>query len=266
MPSLTFGNAQVGRRPQGLTLCVVEFAGLSDIGRHRSNNQDRWAADADQSLFIVADGVAGSTDGELAAHLVSELLPTYVTRHLKPETDADADALEPEALGRAIQDFCDDFRAYASTDPRAAGATSTVVAVVVSGSRALVGHLGDSRAYLFRDGELQCLTHDHNLVQDLIAAGKVDAADADRHPARNTLTRHVAMRPRALPDTSAVALHPGDRILLCSDGLYGVVDKPTMERILVAHPVPAEACEALVEGANDAGGPDNVTVVVIDVG
>ncbi|MCV6976400.1 PP2C family protein-serine/threonine phosphatase [Mycobacterium bourgelatii] len=243
----------------------MEFAGVTDIGRHRRNNQDRWAADADQSLFIVADGVAGSTDGELAAALVTELLPTYVARHLKPDVEGEVVEIEPEALGRAIEDFCADFRGYASTDPRAAGATSTVVAAVVTGSRLLVAHLGDSRAYLLRDQELQCLTRDHNLLRELIDAGKVDVADADRHPARNTLTRHVAMLPRALPDSSAVGLEPGDRILLCSDGLYSVVDKPSLERILASHPVPEDACTALVAAANEAGGPDNITAIVINV-
>lgn len=241
----------------------MKFAGHSDIGRHRPNNQDRWAADVAQSLFIVADGVAGSTDGELAAHLITELLPTYAARYLK--TGEPADAAEPEHLGRAVEDYCDDFHAYAESDPRAAGATSTVVAVVIAGSRALITHLGDSRAYLYRSDELLRLTRDHNLLQDLIDAHQVDVADADRHPARNTLTRHVAMRPRALPDSAAVGIQPGDRMLLCSDGLYGVVGNAELEAILASHPSPEDACTALVEAANRAGGPDNITAVVIDI-
>ena len=242
---------------------LVQYAGLSDTGRQRSSNQDRWGADAEQSLFIVADGVAGSTDGALAAQLVIELLPTYVARHLTPDELDDSAA--PESLGRAVAEFSDDFRVYGNTDSRVAGAASTVVAVVVAGSRALVAHLGDSRAYLYRARRLQRLTRDHTLIQDLIDAHEVAVEDADKHPARATVTRHVAMYPQALPDTVAVDLQAGDRILLSSDGLHGVVDEPSLVQILDSHPVPDDACAALIEAANRAGGPDNITAVVIDI-
>jgi len=239
----------------------LEFAGRSDIGRVRTNNQDRWGADRDQSLFMVADGVACSTDGALAAQLVVELLPTYVARHLKDGDDASA----PESLGRAVEEFCDDFRAYADTDPRVAGANSTLVAVLVSGLRALVVHLGDSRAYLRREQQLQQLTHDHSVIQELLDAHEVAPEDADQHPGRNIITRHVAMYPRALAETSEVELRPGDRILLCSDGLHGVVDEAALAQILDSHPAPDDACTALIEAANQAGGPDNITAVVIAI-
>lgn len=240
---------------------VVHFAGLSDVGRLRAANQDRWGADPEQSLFMIADGVAMSNDGAVAAALVVELLPTYVARHLK----ADDESPEPEALGRALVDYCDDFRAFAATDPRVAGSNTTVVAVVVAGSRALVSHLGDSRAYLIRETEWQQLTRDHSLIQELIDAHHVSVEDAETHPARNTVTRHVAMQPRAVPDSAAVDLRPGDRILLSTDGLHGVVDEATLTEILGSHPDPEKACAALIEAANKAGGPDNITAVVIDI-
>lgn len=240
----------------------LQFAGLSDIGCLRTNNQDCWGADTEQSLFIVADGVACSTDGALAARLVVELLPTYVARHLAAGDDA---STASESLGRAVTEFCADFRAYANADPRVAGANSTLVAVVVSGSRALVAHLGDSRAYLHRNQELERLTRDHSLVQELIDAGELTVEDAKEHPGRNIITRHIAMRPRALPDTAAVQLLPGDRILLCSDGLHGVVDESSMAQLLDSHHDPEDACAALIDAAKDAGGPDNITAVVIDI-
>lgn len=238
---------------------LVRFAGLSDVGRLRANNQDCWGADSDQSLFMVADGVACSTDGALAAHLIVELLPTYVARHLKA-----GDADTPESLAGAITDYCNDFRVFAATDPRAAGANTTVVAVVVAGSRALLAHLGDSRAYLFRDDRVKQLTRDHSVIQDLIDAGKVSPEEAEHHPARATLTRHVAMLPRPLPDSAAVDLLPGDRILLTSDGLHGVLDDPLLAEILTSHPEPADACTAMIDAANEAGGPDNITAVIVD--
>jgi PPM family protein phosphatase len=253
-------------RPPEVT-AGVEFAGLSDIGRLRTNNQDRWGAqvdeEAEQSLFMVADGVACSTDGALAAGLVVELLPTYVARHLAT-VDGD-DAAAADAVGQAVAEFCDDFRAYADSDARVAGTNSTVVAVVVSGSRALVVHMGDSRAYLRREQQLQQLTRDHSVIQELIDANEVDPADAGEHPSRNVITRHVAMYPQALPETSVVELRPGDRILLSSDGLHGVVDEAALAQILDAHPDPDKACAALIDAANQAGGPDNITAVVIAI-
>ena len=242
---------------------TLKFAGLSDIGRQRDTNQDRWGADPEQSLFMVADGVACSTNGALAAALVVELLPTYVSRHLQPD-DLDGEAAA-DSLGRAVVEYCDDFRAFAATDDRAAGANTTVVAVVVTGMRALVAHLGDSRAYLFRAHRLRQLTLDHSAIQDLIDSGEVSIEDAERHPARAILTRHVAMVPRALPGAAAVDLLPGDRLLLSSDGLHGVVDDTALEQILGSVPESADACEALIQAALTAGGPDNVTAVVIDV-
>jgi serine/threonine protein phosphatase PrpC len=246
---------------------LLQFAGLTDVGLLRANNQDRWGADEDQALFMVADGVACSTDGALAAALVVELLPTYVARHLKPDDNADeaGAAVRAGLLGRAVIEYCNDFRAYTNTDERAAGANTTVVAAVVSGSHALLAHLGDSRAYLYRDQTLQQLTRDHSVIQDLIDANEVTLEEAERHPARATLTRHVAMYPRALPDATAVDLLPGDRILLSSDGLHGVVDDASLARTLDSHPEATDACAALIEAALQAGGPDNITALVIDI-
>ena len=209
---------------------------------------------------MLADGVACSTDGALAAHLVVELLPSYLSRQVESGDDATA-----ESLGNAITNYCNDFRVFAATEARVAGANTTIVAVVIAGSRALVGHLGDSRAYLFRDRQVEQLTRDHSVIQDLLDAGKVSPEDAERHPARATLTRHVAMYPRPLPDTAAVDLLPGDRILLSSDGLHGVIDDETLAQILDKHPEPADACAAMIAAANDAGGPDNITAVVVDI-
>jgi PPM family protein phosphatase len=241
-------------------MCTVSYAGRSDIGQQRSSNQDRWLVDVEQCLYMVADGVGGSSDGALAAQLVIELLPVYLQRRLEPDVDDAADQLR-----RAVGGLSDDLHAQGRSDPRIAGATSTVVAAVITGSQALISHLGDSRAYLFRDHKLDQLTTDHSLVQALIDAGEVAIEDAKKHPARLVVTRFVAMNPPALPDVTTVDLHDGDRILICSDGLHGVVAGPNLAQILGAHGDPAEACDALIKAANDAGGPDNITAVVIDI-
>ncbi len=240
-------------------MSAIDYAGLTDIGCERSSNQDRWGADAELGLFLVADGVAGSTDGELAAQVVAELLPTYLRRHLDGEA-------EPSQLGRAVAELSNDLYLTGQTDTRVAGATSTVVAVVVAGSRALVAHMGDSRVYLYREQQLQQLTHDHSLVQALIDSHEVKPEEAAQHPARNVVIRFVGMPPPALPDAVEVELQDGDRILLCSDGLYGVVDDAALAGILDAESEePEDACAALIAAARQAGGPDNITAVVVHI-
>jgi protein phosphatase len=195
--------------------------------------------------------------------VVVEWLPAYLRRSLEA-ADPD-DAALPERLGQAIVSLANDLCAYADTDPRLAGSSSTVVAAVVTGARAFLAHLGDSRAYLYRDQQVHQLTRDHSLLQELIDAGHVEPGNADGHPARSVITRHVAMVPPVLPDVAAVDLQPDDRILLCSDGLHGVVDDGLLALALGAHPAPDDACAALVDAANSAGGPDNITAVVINV-
>ncbi|MFV0494555.1 PP2C family protein-serine/threonine phosphatase [Mycobacterium sp.] len=242
---------------------TLEYSALSDTGCQRSQNQDRWGADDSQCLFMVADGVGGSRDGALAAQTMVDILPSYVDHHLPLDRRGGADA--PEHLARAVSELSDDLYSRAQTDDRFAGANSTLVAVVVGDSRALLAHLGDSRAYLRRDGQLHRLTRDHTLVQALVDAHQVDAADTGRHMARSVVTKYVGMQPPARADANAVDLHPGDRILLCSDGLHGVVKEPELGQILDANPAPGYACAALIAAAREGGGPDNITALVINV-
>jgi PPM family protein phosphatase len=246
-----------------MSVHAINYAGLSNTGRQRTSNQDRWGASPDQGLFIVADGVASSSHGDLAAEMVVDRLPTYLQRHLGSVGLDDPTA--PERLGAAIAEISKDLRSSGANDPELAGATTTVVAVVVVGLRALVGHLGDSRGYLYRGQQLHRLTRDHSLIQALIDVGEVEPEDARGHPSRSVITRHVGMAPPAHPDVATVDLAPRDRMLLSSDGLHGVLDDAVVAQILGSAPDPGAACAALIAAANDGGGPDNITVIVIDV-
>jgi serine/threonine protein phosphatase PrpC/sugar lactone lactonase YvrE len=246
-------------------MLTTTYAGYSDVGRQRSRNDDRWAADPGQRLYVVADGVGKSKRGDLAAELVVELLPSYVARHFAGTDLADREA--PARFGRAVVQLSEDLYARSrNADSGFAGADTTVVAAVVTDSRALIAHLGDSRAYLYRDRRVQQLTSDHTIVQAVIDAGQLSTEGAAHHPNRSVLTRHVLMTPPARPDVSTLELKPGDRILLCSDGLHGVVDDATLAAILASRPDPADACRTLIDAANQAGGPDNITAVVVDAG
>ncbi|GAB2996492.1 PP2C family protein-serine/threonine phosphatase [Mycobacterium bourgelatii] len=241
----------------------IGYSALSDVGCVRSDNQDRWGSDEDQFLFMVADGVGGSRDGALAAHTMVEKLPGYVAHHLPIDERDGPDA--PERLARAVSELSDDLHTTAQKDARYQGANSTLVAVVIAGTRALVAHLGDSRAYLLRERPLKRLTRDHTLVQALVEAKQVDAADTGKHRARSIVTKYMGMRPPAKADGSAVELQAGDRILLCSDGLHGVVNEASIAQILEDNPDPGYAAAALIGAARDAGGPDNITALVINV-
>ena len=243
-------------------MAFMPYAGFSDLGRKRARNDDRWGADTALGLYVVADGVGSTSNGDLAAAMVVEMLPGYVARDL---ADLDLrDAQVTERLGRAMTEMCNDLFVRSRTEPLLASADTTVVAAVISDSRAVIAHLGDSRAYLYRDRQLERLTSDHTVVQAVIDAGELTAEQAAHHPSRSVVTRHVLMAPPARPDVRALDLRPGDRILLSSDGLHGLVDDATLAAILTDYPDPAAACQALIDAANHAGGPDNITAVVIN--
>ncbi|MGA7052008.1 MAG: protein phosphatase 2C domain-containing protein [Mycobacterium sp.] len=243
-------------------MAFMPYAGLSDLGRKRSRNDDRWGADPALGLYVVADGVGSTSHGDLAAGLVVEMLPSYVAHHL---TGADLrDGQAAERLDRAVVQMCNDLYARSRTDPQLESADTTLVAAVISGSSALIAHLGDSRAYLYRDRQVRRLTSDHTIVQAVVDAGELSPEAAAHHPNRSVVTRHVLMMPPAKPDVRALDLYSGDRILLCSDGLHGVVDDTTLAGILTDYPDPAAACRALTDAANRAGGPDNITAVVVN--
>jgi protein phosphatase len=243
-------------------MAFMPYAGFSDLGRKRARNDDRWGADTALGLYVVADGVGSTSHGDLAAMLVVEMLPGYVARDL---ADVDLrDAQATERLGRAMTEMCNDLYVRSRTESLLASADTTVVAAVISDSRAVIAHLGDSRAYLYRDRQLERLTSDHTVVQAVIDAGELTAEQAAHHPSRSVVTRHVLMAPPARPDVRALDLRPGDRILLCSDGLHGLVDDATLAAILTDYPDPAAACQALIDAANRAGGPDNITALVVN--
>jgi PPM family protein phosphatase len=243
-------------------MAFMPYAGFSDLGRKRARNDDRWGADTALGLYVVADGVGSTSHGDLAAALVVEMLPGYVARYLDGMDLRDPQVTE--RLGRAMEEMCNELFARSRTEPLLASADTTVVAAMLGDSRAVIAHLGDSRAYLYRDHQVERLTSDHTVVQAVIDAGEITVEQAAHHPSRSVVTRHVLMTPPARPDVRALELRPGDRILLCSDGLHGLIDDATLAAILADHPDPAAACQALIDAANHAGGPDNITAVVVN--
>lgn len=242
---------------------TISVAGLSDQGCVRKHNEDHWFADPDQGLFIVSDGMGGHLAGELASRIVVDILPLLLKQGTKDVQNLN----EPEAVRRvlkALSDLSDHLRHESSKYVGFSGMGATVVFCLIRDTHALIAHMGDSRTYLLRKKHLEQLTTDHSIVQLLIDTGELTSEEAAIHPARSRVTRYIGMRGEPLPEVRVLEIIPGDRILLCTDGLTKMLVDSTIAGLLMANPDPEDACRALVDTANAAGGKDNITVVVVD--
>ena len=239
-----------------MSIKTVSFA-ASDIGRVRSSNQD--SGYAGYNMFFVADGMGGHAGGDIASALCAQRIATIDTIYNSPE-DAS------KALIDIVWEANSVLGATAQAHPELAGLGTTFSGLVFTGDKVTVGHIGDSRIYLARDGKVSQITSDHTFVQRLVDTGRITAEEALVHPRRSVLMR-VLGDVEEFPDvdTFTLATQPGDRWLLCSDGLSGVVPPEIAERILLSKMDSQEASELLVGEALEFGAPDNVTVVVVDV-
>jgi protein phosphatase len=242
---------------------TVTHAGLSDRGRTHLGNEDRWFGDPQQGLYIVADGMGH----EEPAELIISNVPDLIRRHLSAVTDL----RHPDAaqgIRTALTWLNALVRRMGQTNPDSAdweGLGAVVVLALVRDDQALLAHVGDSRIYLLRDSALEAMTRDHSFLQELVARGTITAAEAARRRFNGGPTRFIGMDDPVNPDVRTLQLRNGDRLLLCSDGLTGMVPEQEIEAILINHPVPEDACARLVEAANVAGGDDNITALVIAV-
>jgi protein phosphatase len=230
------------------------YGGVSHVGLVRGNNED--AGFASHHVQVVADGVGGAAAGEVASATTTYVVSALAAAH--PATDA------ATLLRRAVTEAHHQLRAGVGRDPTRAGMATTLVAALARHGRVTLAHLGDSRAYLLRRGRLSLLTTDHTLVQTLIDADRLTPAEARRHPYRSVVLKSVNAAEEPRPDVFDVPVSPGDRLLLCSDGLTDFVDERTFGALL-PHGDPDDAARALVDAALAAGGRDNVTCVVSDI-
>lgn len=229
------------------------FAGDSHIGLVRSGNEDAFLLAP--PLFAVADGMGGHLAGEVASSLAIETLLASAPR----TSDA-------KALARAVHQANEAVIQAAKEGRGRQGMGTTLTAVMLDGTRIAVAHVGDSRAYLLHFGRLQQLTNDHSLVADLVRLGQLTPEEARTHPNRSVITRALGSDRNMLVDAFELEAAPGDRLLIASDGLTSMVSDEMIERILATAPTPADAVDALIDAALDAGGTDNVTVIVTDIG
>jgi protein phosphatase len=222
-------------------------------GRKRRRNEDAYVIQP--PLFAVADGMGGAQAGEIASRLAADALR---------EEGGDGDG--EERVTSLVREANRRVYERSRTDSSASGMGTTVTAALLDGDLVRIGHVGDSRAYLIRNGLLEQLTDDHSLVAELMRDGKLSQEEADAHPQRSVITRALGTDPDVDVDTYEVAAQPGDLFLLCSDGLTTMVDDEAILRIVVEHRGDLDrAAKSLVGAANSAGGEDNITVVLFEI-
>ena len=232
-----------------MALRIAEQAYVTDTGRQRDANEDTFLARP--PVFAVADGMGGAQAGEVASRLAAEVAE-----------EADRGETGPEAYLRGIAEVANDrIHALAERDTAHSGMGTTFTAALVEGEDVSFAHVGDSRAYLFRDGELRMLTSDHSLVEELRRQGRLTDEQAEDHPQRSIITRALGPEPRVEIDTMTYRAQPGDVYLLCSDGLTTMVTDERIWVVLASSAGLREAADRLVAEANEAGGRDNITVV-----
>lgn len=243
----------------------------TDTGRVRSNNEDAYCvlvppntAPGIAAVFVVADGMGGHQAGEQASRMaVSAVAKLFGHRGPAATVPPGSGDGRPEQIREALIRINREVLAAASS-AHTQGMGTTLSLAVLEGGRLSLGHVGDSRIYLLRDGGLSQLTPDHSWVAEEVARGALTAEAARTHPRRNLLTQAIGIAAEVSPATSSIQVQQGDVILLCSDGLHGLVPDAELAEIL-AGGSPAEASERLIKTANDRGGTDNVTVIVARV-
>jgi len=234
---------------------IGRAAGVTDTGRRRLRNEDAFICEP--PLFAVADGMGGARAGEIAAGLAAAALE-----------EAGAETRGAEGVAELIAEANRRIWERSVADPRTAGMGTTVTAALVDAAAATVaiGHVGDSRAYLYRDGELEQLTTDHSLVAELVQSGMLTPEEAERHPQRSAITRALGTEETVDVESFTVAAEPGDVFLLCSDGLSGMVADTDVAAVLGQSQDDLErTADALIAAANARGGDDNVTVVLFEI-
>ena len=237
----------------------IEFGSRSDRGKVRDSNEDTYIANLRHKAFLVADGMGGHAAGEIASQIAASTVEEFLSEEY-------SDKNPDEWINLAVQQA--NTRVYETQvrKPEFRGMGSTLTLLAFSERRFHIAQVGDSRAYLLRDGVLEQLTRDHSVVWPLFENGILTKEDISKHPQKNLITRSIGTYPQVEVDLKSDTACEGDTFLLCSDGLTDVLTDPDISRILSSrHKSAQELAEILIEDANQAGGPDNVTVIVVQL-
>jgi protein phosphatase len=242
---------------------TIEIRAAVDPGRARSNNEDSVATDDDVALAVLADGMGGYNAGEVASNMATSFIHTELGRWLREASSQASDAEVRRAMDICVENANRAIFNSANTNPQYAGMGTTLVMAVFRGDRVLLGHVGDSRCYRLRGGRLQQITRDHSLLQEQIDAGLITPEQAAFSANKNLVTRAVGVEDTVLLETHQHEVLPGDIFLLCSDGLSDMLDDAGITQVLLSHDSLETSSHALIAAANDAGGKDNISVILV---
>ena len=267
-PSIARVSKPAGQAPEP-RLTVVS-AGTTDVGRKRTHNEDCFLVDDDLQLYVVADGMGGHAGGGTASRLAVETIDREVRSASKARETTSRlrgplqESPLPEVLRSAVEKACQAIFSAAQDDPQLQGMGTTVIALLVKDNHALFAHVGDSRAYLVRGDLIQQISEDHSLVNEQIKAGMITPEEAKHSRYKNIITRSVGFEEEVQVDVMGLITEPNDVFILCSDGLANMVDDNEMREIARRYPI-QELPRRFVDLANERGGDDNVTVIVVQV-
>jgi PPM family protein phosphatase len=250
----------------------IRSCGLSDVGRQRQHNEDTFLIDQNEKLFLVADGMGGHAAGEVASRIAVETIEAFIESSGERLPDETWPVVWNPALSGAGNRLS---AAFALANRRLAeearqsfelrGMATTASAVLLGETDACVAHVGDSRVYVLREAALRQITADHSWVEEQVRAGTLTASAARQHPWRNVVTRALSGGDDPEVDVTQVTPAAGDRYLLCSDGLFGVVNDARIAELLAGEGPLDEVCQKLIDAANEGGGPDNITALVLQI-
>jgi protein phosphatase len=241
---------------------TIELCAAVDPGRARSNNEDSVAIDASVSLAVLADGMGGYNAGEVASNMATTFIRAELGRWLREASSQASDAEVKRAMDICVDNANRAIFNAANANPQYAGMGTTLVVAVFRDSRLLLGHVGDSRCYRLRAGRLQQITRDHSLLQEQIDAGLITPEQAAFSINKNLVTRAVGVEDTVMLEIHQHDVLPDDAYLLCSDGLSDMLPDIAIGQLLLQHESLDEANRALIAAANDAGGKDNISVVL----
>lgn len=247
----------------------IQFWAATDVGRTRNHNEDNFLVDRKLNLFIVADGMGGHAAGEIASSVAVHEVRKAITEQrdiIDNYARSGSVLLRQPVLGlieRAISQACRQVHRLAQEDSERHGMGTTLSLLLISRGRGFVGHVGDSRIYMTRDGKARMVTEDHSVINELIKSGRLSAAEAHNSPYKNAVTRAVGVHATVEVDTFDFEILPGDNFLLCSDGLSGYLEEDEQVTPYLAAPDIKSIPQRLIDYANECGGKDNITAIIV---
>jgi protein phosphatase len=249
----------------------VEFSALTDTGIKRTNNEDSFLVMESKNLYAVADGMGGHSSGEIASKIAVETISDFFRNSEISEDSTwpyaydDNISFEGNKLKTAVAVANEKIQEYASEHPESRGMGTTVVAVLVLDSRLILCHVGDSRCYLLRDGKLSLVTSDHSWVNEQVKLGFLTEEEAQKHPFRNVITKALGTKGEATAEINETEGRSGDLLLLCTDGLNSMIPDSEIAKIVSKDTGLDEKARSLIDAANNAGGEDNITLVLLKI-